>query len=61
MGLWLLFLTIGFTGLAASVMALVWAVRSGQWDDLETPAIRALDDDEPPVTSAPTTHANHCP
>jgi len=47
MGLWLLFLTIGFTGLAASVIALVWAVRSGQWDDLETPAVRALDDDEP--------------
>ncbi len=58
MGLWLLFLTIGFTGLAASVMALVWAVRSGQWDDLETPAIRALDDDETPAT---TTHANHRP
>jgi cbb3-type cytochrome oxidase maturation protein len=55
MGLWLLFLTIGFTGLAVSVIALVWAVRSGQWDDLETPAVRALDDDDEP-SPAPATH-----
>ncbi len=47
MGLWLLFLTIGFAGLGGCVLAVVWAVRSGQWDDLETPAVRALDDDEP--------------
>ena len=27
----------------------VWAVRSGQFDDLDTPAVRILaDDDEPP-------------
>ena len=26
----------------------VWAVRTGQYDDLETPAVRILFDDEPP-------------
>ena len=27
----------------------VWAVRTGQFDDLDTPAVRILtDDDEPP-------------
>jgi len=43
----------------------VWAVRSGQYDDLETPAVRILFDDEaqrptgpsaavPPPEAAPT-------
>ena len=31
----------------AGVAAFVWAVRSGQLDDLETPAARALFDDPP--------------
>lgn len=31
-------------GVAAGVYA--WAVRSGQFDDLKTPAIRILDEDE---------------
>ena len=30
------------------VLAFRWAVRSGQFDDVETPAIRMLLDDEPP-------------
>ena len=29
-----------------AVMAFLWAVRSGQLDDLETPALRILTDDE---------------
>lgn len=29
----------------------VWAVRSGQYDDLETPAVRMLFDDAPPAAS----------
>lgn len=33
-----------FSGLA--VAAFFWAVKSGQMDDLETPAIRMLFDDE---------------
>ena len=30
----------------AAVAAFIWAVRHGQLDDLETPAIRVLFDDE---------------
>ena len=34
---------------AAAVAAFIWAVRRGQMDDLETPAIRMLHDDEDDV------------
>ena len=37
-------LLIAGTGLAL----FVWAVRSGQYDDLDTPAVRILFDDETP-------------
>jgi nitrogen fixation-related uncharacterized protein len=30
------------------VIAFIWAVRSGQMDDLDTPGSRPLIDDEPP-------------
>ena len=30
----------------AAVAAFVWAVRRGQFDDLDTPAVRMLHDDE---------------
>jgi len=30
----------------AAVIAYIWAVRSGQFDDMETPAMRVLHDDE---------------
>jgi cbb3-type cytochrome oxidase maturation protein len=33
--------------IGAAVAAYLWAVRAGQFDDLTTPAIRALQDDEP--------------
>jgi cbb3-type cytochrome oxidase maturation protein len=34
---------------AIAVLVFVWAARSGQFDDLETPSRRVLfDDDEPP-------------
>ncbi len=44
------------TGLAMGIFAvalvgLAWLIRSGQFDDLDTPALRALNDDEP---AAPT-------
>ena len=29
-----------------AVLTFVWAVRDGQYDDLETPAVRVLFDDE---------------
>lgn len=31
---------------AAGVAAFIWAVRHGQFDDLDTPGIRILHDDE---------------
>lgn len=31
----------------AAVVAFVWATNRGQFDDLETPAVRALHDDAP--------------
>ena len=31
---------------AAGVAAFIWAVRHGQFDDMDTPAIRMLHDDE---------------
>ena len=40
-------------GLGA-VSAFVWAIRSGQLDDLETPAMRLLlDEDEPALCNTP--------
>jgi cbb3-type cytochrome oxidase maturation protein len=33
---------------AAAVFVFAWAARSGQFDDLETPAMRILGDDDPP-------------
>lgn len=32
--------------ISGAIAGFVWAVRSGQMDDLETPAIRMLHDDE---------------
>lgn len=31
---------------AAAVTAFIWAVRRGQFEDLDTPAVRVLFDDE---------------
>lgn len=36
-----------FAGIALALF--VWAARSGQFDDLDTPAVRILFDDETPV------------
>ena len=38
-----------------AIAAFVWATRSGQFDDLETPAIRALHDED--ATALPRTEA----
>lgn len=42
-------LPIALLASAAAVFAFVWASRSGQLDDLETPALRAIDEDDRPV------------
>jgi cbb3-type cytochrome oxidase maturation protein len=40
----------------AAVVAYVWAAKRGQFDDLTTPALRALHDD-PPAQAGPTGRA----
>jgi cbb3-type cytochrome oxidase maturation protein len=40
-----------FAGIALALF--VWAARSGQFDDLETPAVRILFDDDKPAPTAP--------
>jgi cbb3-type cytochrome oxidase maturation protein len=38
---------------AGGVAAFIWAVRRGQFDDLDTPAVRILHDDEDEDASTP--------
>jgi len=38
---------LGLMLLAAAIAAFFWAVRSGQFDDLDTPGTLVLFDDEP--------------
>ena len=40
-------LPLAFLVAAGMVAAFVWAVRTGQYDDVETPAVRILHDQEP--------------
>ncbi|MEW6756164.1 MAG: cbb3-type cytochrome oxidase assembly protein CcoS [Candidatus Latescibacterota bacterium] len=42
----LLPLALLIAGIAVALF--VWAVRSGQFDDLDTPPVRILFDDDPP-------------
>jgi len=42
----LIVLPLGLLLAAGAVAAFIWATRSGQFDDLETPAMRAVHDDE---------------
>lgn len=43
--LWLV-VGVALGAVAAALAAYRWAVRDGQFDDLETPALRVLHDDE---------------
>jgi len=46
-------LLLGLLLASAAVIAFIWATRTGQFDDLDTPAMRAvLDDDDDDVTPA---------
>jgi cbb3-type cytochrome oxidase maturation protein len=42
-------LPIALVLLAGAIAAYAWAARRGQFDDLQTPAMRALHDDDAPV------------
>ena len=46
-------LALIFTVLAVALF--IWAVRSGQYDDLDTPAVRILFEDLPKPEKAPET------
>jgi cbb3-type cytochrome oxidase maturation protein len=58
-----IFLLIGAGGAVALgfLAAFVWAVRSGQFDDTATPAIRILFDDDQPSSSIPPEGSVHVP
>lgn len=44
----LLLIPLGLALLGAAVWAFFWAADHGQFDDLDTPAIRILQEDEAP-------------
>jgi cbb3-type cytochrome oxidase maturation protein len=46
-------LPIALVLLAGAIAAYAWAARRGQFDDLTTPAVRALHDDEAPPPAGP--------
>jgi cbb3-type cytochrome oxidase maturation protein len=51
MGITVFLLTgLAFGLFALGALLLIWAVRSGQCDDLDTPATRILGDDPPAPT-----------
>jgi cbb3-type cytochrome oxidase maturation protein len=46
-----LLIPLGIATLALALWGFFWAVRSGQFDDLDTPAVQILlDDDRAPAT-----------
>lgn len=46
---------------AAGVTACVYCIRDGQYDDLETPPMRILVDDQPRTPDAPQDETNPAP
>ncbi|MBN4082466.1 cbb3-type cytochrome oxidase assembly protein CcoS [Mariprofundus ferrooxydans] len=44
-----------------SVLVFFWAVKNGQYDDMEGPAHRILDDDDIENTKSDTKHKDHPP
>ncbi len=56
MNILLMLLPISLVLLGLAIAAFAWAVRKGQFDDLDTPALDILDD-TPPKPRAPATPA----
>jgi cbb3-type cytochrome oxidase maturation protein len=48
----LLLIPISLVLLGIAIAAFVWAVRRGQYDDLDTPALDILGDDRRPLPAA---------
>ncbi len=53
----LLLIPLSLLLLVAAIWAFVWAVRRGQFDDLDTPAIDILRDDDAPASKPPREQA----
>jgi cbb3-type cytochrome oxidase maturation protein len=56
MNILLALIPISLLLLGAAIWAFVWAVRKGQYDDLDTPALDILVDDDTPM---PAGHDRH--
>ncbi len=54
MNILLMLLPISLLLLGLAIAAFAWAVRKGQFDDLDTPALDILDDAPPRPTALPT-------
>lgn len=52
MNILLVLIPISLLLLGAAVWAFVWAVRGGQYDDLDTPPLDILVDDDKPMPGA---------
>ena len=53
MNILLLLIPISLVLLGVAVAAFVWAVKRGQFDDLDTPALDILEDDDRPAPPPP--------
>lgn len=49
----LMLIPISLALLGLAIWAFVWAVRSGQFDDLDTPPLDILREERPPVSPPP--------
>ena len=56
MELYFVFIAIGTALFIIGLIALVWSVRSGQFDDLDTPALRMLVEDQHPTKPPAAIH-----
>lgn len=61
MSILLLLVPLSVMLLGAAIWAFVWAVRKGQFEDLDTPALDILADEEAPLGSRPGGGTNFQP
>ena len=58
MNILLMLLPISLVLLGLAIAAFAWAVRKGQFDDLDTPALDILREDPPPASQEPPPDAD---
>lgn len=58
MNILLMLLPISLVLLGLAIAAFAWAVRKGQFDDLDTPALDILREDPPPAPQEPPADAD---